>query len=458
MLCASFIPLLWGPLLFAATLQDFGYSNMLINGQPALGTRPLLVILANFAGKTPLAHDSAYYDDLVFNPSRFPGLNGYFLAASNGRFSWSRGAVIGPLNFGANETDANYPDNAQFVSNIVYKAMASGLFNFAAYDANHDGHVAQAELGILVIGYFTGMRPSPNEIRAPGSSVEWHGSVALVEDAATFGVHCEEFEETLGCQDLYGYDNGLECLSQRLTFQSCNFRADDVYYLDPWERMRLGWCEPRLQPMASGGVLAIPAAQLGDPTAPVLLYDPVAGLDEFFIIEYRTTNSPYGPGYDANTAGQGLAVWHCKQTSTHSFAQWPDLIGPVNDYVDWNDGPPNLDRTGSHSLWGSDATTPHLKWLGGVTTPTRLHVFPFTSGAGSITVEWLTDGDTWVDFSYTGPMNGTFSSPYNTLTQASNAGSRGGTINIKAGSTSETVVLTNKQTILSYGGPATIGR
>ena len=45
----------------AATLQEFGYQNMKVNGQVPVGHRPLLVILANFAGRPALTHDANYY-------------------------------------------------------------------------------------------------------------------------------------------------------------------------------------------------------------------------------------------------------------------------------------------------------------------------------------------------------------------------------------------------------------
>src|ERR1019366_297732 len=122
--------------------------------------------------------------------------------------------------------------------------------------------------------------------------------------------------------------------------------------------------------MAAGGVVTIPAAQAGDPTSPVILYDPAHGTSEFWIIEYRTQTSPYGSGYDANVAyfapstnRYGLAVWHIQQDSNYN------LITTVSNQVtlgrqpaDWNEGPPNL-KWGASTLWGSDSITPNLTWL-----------------------------------------------------------------------------------------------
>src|SRR5436190_10993499 len=124
----------------AATWQDFGYQNMKVNGVLATGSRPLLVILVNFAGYPQLADPPSYFADLIFNTSRFPSFNGYFQAVSNGRFSYANAGVIGPLSLPAAETEKNWGPlpaaDTPYCSNIVYKAMISSPSTFANYDAN----------------------------------------------------------------------------------------------------------------------------------------------------------------------------------------------------------------------------------------------------------------------------------------------------------------------------------
>ena len=107
----------------AQTLQDFGYQCLQVNGQQNLGTRPLLLIVANFAGETntagftnsdgtltaaPLPQDAAYYDNLVFNQNNNPSVNGYFAAMSNGRFTWTRAGVVS-LNLPQSQWDSTWP-------------------------------------------------------------------------------------------------------------------------------------------------------------------------------------------------------------------------------------------------------------------------------------------------------------------------------------------------------------
>ena len=499
--CLLLVVLLIQGAISAQTLQDFGFGCRKVNGVPNLGTRPLLLIVANFAGETntagftnadgtftaaPLPHNAAYYDNMVFNQSQYPSVNGYITAVSNGRFSWTRAGVVS-LNLPQSQWDSTWPGpggdpghDQPYMSNIVYQAMASGQFNFKAFDANGDGHITADELGIIILGNdFTGCRDTGGPVTSPDGSYDWggNGSIEIGTSRVTdtpFITWCEEFEESLGIVDIYG----AKGFSMSLTPQS--YEPDPyteynyLYYLDPWHRMVEGWCSPRIVPIPAGGAVTIPAAQAGDPTAPVILYDPAHGTGEFWILEYRTQTSPYGPGYDANVAynatatnyENGLAVWHIQQDGNHNLLNLAsNSISGQQQYTDWNEGPPNL-NWGSSGLWGSDAFTPALTWMNGdpnaasnTSSVTYLHVRPFKAGDGSITVEILSAVDTWVDFNYTGsPQTGSFSNPFNTMAAGLNAATYGGTLHLKTGASSERANITKRLNIVGYNGPVTVGK
>ncbi len=457
----------------AATLTDFGYQHMKVNGALATGSRPLLVILVNFAGEPPLTDSPASIADLIFNTNRFPSFNGYFQAMSNGRFSFSNAGVIGPLSLPASQVEANWPLNPTtfkdglYCSNIVYQAMVSGLVNFQNFDANHDGHVTQDELAILIINQDTlwGSRPV-GTVKPAGFSYDFQGNLVSVLTSPTtanvnstivpFVVMVEETEEQLGAIDIYGGN----CLSTGLSPQSCYIPSsplNNTYYLDPWDRMQAGWCDPRIRSLTAGGIETIPAAQTGSPSAPIILYDPAHGTNEFFILEYRTSTSPAGPGYDGQVADSGLAVWHVQQDSANNAILVPDLAGHGNDVAVWNEGPPAFQR-GASTLWHSNAVSPALSWYSGGTA-THFHVRPFNPGDGSITVEWLSALDSWADFNFQGfPESGTFSNPYKTMAAGINGVSYGGNLNIKTGSSSEKPAISKPMTLKAYNGPVTIGR
>jgi hypothetical protein len=70
----------------------------------------------------------------------------------------------------------------------------------------------------------------------------------------------------------------------------------------------------------------------------------------------------------------------------------------------------------------------------------------------------LGGANTWVDFSYVGPEDGSFEYPFNTLAEGVAAVSPGGTLWIMAGTSSETATISMPMTIKAYGGIVTIGQ
>jgi hypothetical protein len=471
--------------LYAVSLTDFGYQNLSVNGKLATGSRPLLALFVNFAGQTPLPKSISYYSNLVFNTSQTPSMNGYYQACSDGGLSLARGAAI-LLSLPASQRFEVYSNlyppftrDVVYASNIIAQAMISGQLNFASYDANHDGHITPDELSILIVTSdvgelgFGGSRTSPT-VSVPGANYDWgsgpndpYPNVAMIGSNPPFIVWCEELEETWGASDIYGPDQ--LCLSMTLSPQSCFYDTSSLigsyYYLDPWNRMELGWCQPRIYSLTAGGSATISAAQAGDPTSPIILYDPAQGTSEFFILEYRTsTNSVYGSGYDKDAGNDGgdpvsygLVIWHIQQDSNHNFTYVTSPSGVTNTPAVWAENSPNLIPSEVPVLWGSNSTTPALKWISGAQTVTTVHVQPFNLGDNSITVQWLSAEDTWVDFNFTGTPNGTFSNPYTTMAAGIAACSYGGNLHVKTGTSSETPTITKPMHIVGYNGPANIG-
>ncbi|HEU4388289.1 MAG TPA: C1 family peptidase, partial [Blastocatellia bacterium] len=73
-------------------------------------------------------------------------------------------------------------------------------------------------------------------------------------------------------------------------------------------------------------------------------------------------------------------------------------------------------------------------------------------------VHYPTGRGVYVDFNHTGGELGLFNLPFNTLFEGYVALDPGGTLNIKAGSSSEKLILAKAMTIRAYGGTVTIGR
>jgi M6 family metalloprotease-like protein len=305
----------------AATLNEFGYQLLKVNGKSALGQRPLLIILADYQGGQSWAHGATYYDDLIFNQSRTQNVVGYFLEQSNGRFTWQRAGLVR-----VSLTDLSLrPDNPKGIAAILSAALSSG-FNFAAYDVNHDGIVTHDELHMIVFDNFeqTGGatrwgNPSgqdlPADIRVSGVSVGLRSRVSALDHQANFSTVCHELSHPLGTLDLYGAP-GL-CVGYQLTLMSCTIDkvpdGTNICHLDPWHKLALGWIEPRILSTREFGTAALQAQQMLRPDGSILLYDPARnplGPLEYFLLEFRSPRSANGSGYDANVASRGLAIWH----------------------------------------------------------------------------------------------------------------------------------------------------
>jgi hypothetical protein len=359
-----------------------------------------------------------------------------------------------------------------YASNIISKVMTSGAFNFGKYDLNHDNFLTVDELAIAIIvndtNFGVGARSSP--IVPLGTDLKWgytsggHPNVSIVKGDYRTIIFCEEFEETLGPKDIYGSDD----LSMTLSPQSGGWwiDTDPLYYMDPWNRMELGWCQPRIASLTADGTATLPADQAGDPTGPVILYDPSRGTQEFFILEYRTHSTAlYGTGYDANVADQksdGLVIWHIQQDGGHNPTSVKSPVSANLTPAVWAETSPDLlpNANVDPVLWGNNSTTPNLSWIDGTQTLTTLHVRPFSPGANSITVDWSSglEDDTWVDFKYSGSIqDGRFDSPFNTFAQGTNAVPYGGTLRLKTGSSSEKPNIAKPMHLKAYNGPVTIG-
>lgn len=460
------------------TLEDFGYQNMKVNGHPALGARPLLTILLDLADTGTFAHDNAYYDNLVFNPfntnaAGVRSVNGFMLVNSHARFSLARAGagLLGPLSLPAEERTQAITNDIMRGGFALVAATRAG-FDFAPFDENADGRITSDELILLIFDNLnqadSGAARWANtaginggEFTPPGSPVAFKMEVAQMTQRVSFATLCHELSHVLGTKDLYGIWN-VTCHSLGYTLMSCTIRgADDMssYGLDSWHKMQLGWVEPRIRSLATGGVETVTAAQSLEATdAPIILYNPARGPREFFLIEYRTRTSPWGSGYEDDLPSSGLGIWHVVHDANKNLMQWVGVGQSV-----WLEGQPNLQRgADADMLWTGNTTTPFLRWSDGTnitSTATRLWVRNFNPGDGSLTFEWLTASDTWVDFHYHGTESGSFAQPFNTLAEAVNAASRGGTVKFKqAGASAEILSISKPLYLQTLGGPVTIGR
>ncbi len=461
------------------TLEDFGYGNLTVNGAPVAGRIPLLIAFFELSTngnnrQTLVANATITFDTLFFNFLIVPSVNGYFLENSYGTFSWERAGLIGPAVFDPNETATL--DAQQSIDNPVENVTRYGLdcgagiayalgriaaktgYNFAQWDANGDGTIQQRELSIVLIGN-NGQRFAANRpigaagagLAIPGQNLTLRGQVASVDHRASFMSISHELSHSLGTVDLYA----ANCRSLGLSLMSCTvFAVDDdrrTYHLDPWHKLRLGWLRPRIFSLASGGVATVAASQIDSPNTPVILYDPAKGTGEYFIVEFRN-NQVSGAHHDINITDpaqptpftgvtNGMAIWH---------------ISPGNPPA-YHEGAPDL-TLGNSALWNGQET-PSLRWSNGDFTATTLNPIAIVPDGRELIFEWITASDTWADLQHLGAELGTFAQPFNTLGEAANAASHGGTVKFKTGGAStETLTISKRLALQALGGPVTIGQ
>lgn len=329
--------LAWVSLAPAATptLQDFGYGHKL-----ARSSWPTLVIMVDFEdGKFP-NNNTNYWDRFVFKRTNSPpGIGTYFGEVSLDRFAFIRGGTIritesvtNRWQGWRNRTETDGLADLNYHSNLMHQAIASGQFDFAAYDFNGNGYVTADEMLILLlIADEGGGTRNAGKVRPPGHSVGWSGTVSTgnVTRWDWFAVIAHELSHLLGAVDLYGIWGTDQDLNVGLSLMGSGTTAQPTH-LDPWHKMQLGWCEPRIRSLRAGGTDVMPCAQLGRVDAPILYYDPDRGDQEFWLLEYRTQNSSAN-NYFENGMGNGtngMLLWHVFQDPNKNPPFYGDLVYP----------------------------------------------------------------------------------------------------------------------------------
>lgn len=297
---------------------------------PAEGTIPLIVLMANSPNPAADFQSVTVYQD--YFSSRFSyNAQEYFHQVSYGRFTFAFQGAWGPYNISV--------DASTDISSTIAEAL-QGLvdeeFDLAQYDTNRDNVLTTDELLVVTIGnggqYGGAVRPVVTTL-SNGLEI-WMGG-AIVGSHANLATITHEVSHLLGTIDLYGSN----CNSLNLTLMSCTIfgrAGDDTVHLDPWHKMQLNWIEPRIVQLDELGEktcfdLEVPQYDHESPRheqQPLLLLDPVHGVDEYFMIEFRN-GSFYVPGllsYERNVPGAGVAVWSIRLNADGFPVQVPSLV------------------------------------------------------------------------------------------------------------------------------------
>lgn len=405
----------WNDARYAPPPTALGHGSYTVNGRPALGSRRLLVVLAEYTN-TPqndfppfpsmagAAHSPSFYDQIGFgtptppfstnNPVNPASLLGYFLENSGGRFRWVRAGqgLVGPVSMGA-FSDGGSPERR--AANILTRVSQSNLVRLTDHDVNNDGTVAFDELCVLIVENFDGSSPLQpanrpnNPIQVSEFSLGGTVSKTVAVQVAFAGPRtpfyqiAHEVAHSVGLgatSDLRGYgeQNNMLTLMSGYSFDSDDQRS---VHLDGFHKHVLGWTDARVFSLAAPQEVAVPVTHAARPDAPVLLWDPARGTGNYFLLEFRTPNSPQGLAYDEAVAGsnpgvvqEGLAIWRV-----------PGI--PSGSRVTEHLGSTDLRPAGS-TLWQPGQITPELTWSDGTSTGTRIRVGPINHHRGAIQVAW----------------------------------------------------------------------
>jgi M6 family metalloprotease-like protein len=345
------------------TLKDFGYGTMRTDR-----TLYLAVILVNFTNApvpdkvavpylmganqvgTNYSAAERYYTNwfLAVNGSTNPTVNGYLHEASNGRM----GCRLAGLTMLTLDTNLNYSAVAArlggggpaadriYASNFLW--LAASKANFATVtnrDLDHSTTITDDECALVLLSNdktIGGGTRGPYLLPLPKTSIRWFTKFTFqaVDDTPLAVVNHEILHVMQGghSRDIYGPDGTL---SYAFTIMS---GGREITHPDPWHKLQLAWCEPRIHSMREAGLLTLPAAQLMRDDAPVVLYDPAdsdRNIKEFFILEYRSrTNSSAGRGYDWQVGGNGLVIWQVRQNSNKNPIEYTQTYYP-NSETTW---------------------------------------------------------------------------------------------------------------------------
>lgn len=387
------------PVIDHSDLSNLGY-----DATPVSGERPLLYILTSFSDTPPFDRD---YYSLFFGEREGPiktatslkrdesrtaaddaNIVGLFESVSGGNFRFQPAGGFHIVFDQTQETiDANMSES-EYDQAVLRKAWDFGNgFPFNDYDADGDGTITHEELAIVVINPSTGCGGQTRWVDvsgvAPNSGAifRYNGQISQTHGDGDMDLYAHElFHQLEGGEHIYGPGASRNYEASFYAASHCASGAVGPYHLDPWFKIRLGWLKPRVLDVSRlAGSLTIelsPSAPMPNAElSPVILYDSNRGLEEFFILEYRTPQ-----GYDEGVGSLGLAVWYVKHKSGSNqlfeFNWPPPFTDPFSgsgdhmfaDYLIGVDGP------GTTHFWRKDDGEFSLEWGNGDDSDLRLKV------------------------------------------------------------------------------------
>ncbi|MFC5700259.1 carbohydrate binding domain-containing protein [Cohnella faecalis] len=337
-----------------------------INGISATGTQRILVLLVQFSNVSILNSDAdwsnqffgttgktvrTYYNDIS-------GGNLTFLPATESSGTANDGVVKVTLSYAHANKETS--DTGRTITKDALTA-ANPYIDYASYDTNGDGYIANDELQIVTIlagkeeSYGdTGTNPS-----VWGHKTFLYGSLSPTLDGkvlcsyivdagytqqgemhgshmATIGILAHELGHMLGLPDLYDTDGssygiGTLSLMAHGSWGSLpgEFSGTTPSQMDAWSKVKLGFVQPTVVKPSTSTAYTLKSLLAGGYN---VLKLPTAVPEQYFLVENRQLE-----GYDASisAASGGIAIWQIddsRSSNSDDNRRWVELkIGQFFD-------------------------------------------------------------------------------------------------------------------------------
>ncbi|MCX6776196.1 MAG: M6 family metalloprotease domain-containing protein [Candidatus Micrarchaeota archaeon] len=296
---------------------------------PPTGTHKVVVILIQFTNQAhDPSHDTAYFQNLLFNASNPLSLTSYYNEVSYGKLNLT-GTVLGwytsshPVEYYA--TDGyGYIDTGQpgpnwpvYIYELTREAilLANPNVNFADYDTDSDGYADH----VIIIHSGHGQE----EGYPPDTSIWSHSWVIpggqLVDGKRVYlytmdpeygktGVFAHEFGHDLGLPDLYNTYSGdwvvdTWDLMDGGSWGGPSYDGTVPTHMSAWCKIDLGWLKAT---QLTGNPISYYVKNLENKSQAFIINNSILNVDkEYYIVENREK-----VGFDAYIPGEGTVIWH----------------------------------------------------------------------------------------------------------------------------------------------------